>query len=411
MVPVQKGEARMTNKVKKEKLQKALADGKGVLRMAPAWVPRSFLKAGGRLKLHPDDLFPLGLKRGGISERWFSSTTQAYNGPGTPEDEGLSYVVVETGHGVEKVLFRDAVDRMGDVLLGEDVMRKHGGWRVLCKFFDNETPIPLHVHLMDKDAERIGKKGKPEGYYFPPEYNAKENSFPITFFGLTPGTTKDQVRKCLEMWDQGDNGLAYLSQGYKLKPGTGWNVPAGILHAPGTLVTYEPQNAFDVFSLFQNVHDGLPVDRNLLIQHVPEKHHFDFDYLVEMLDWEANVDPEFRKHHYLETVPVQNEATVAEAGYAEKKVVYGSSGFSATELTVFPGKQVTITDTAAYGVIAVAGRGRLNAHAVETPTIIRYGNLTRDEFFVTRPAAERGVAVKNVSDTESLVMLKHFGPC
>src|SRR5512138_3188127 len=71
----------------------ALAESGGLLRLAPNWVPRSFLQPGKRLKLHPDDLYAYGLNRGGIDERWFASTTPAANENRTP-DEGLSYVVV-----------------------------------------------------------------------------------------------------------------------------------------------------------------------------------------------------------------------------------------------------------------------------------------------------------------------------
>ena len=70
-------------------IAKAHRAGEGTLRLAPCWMPRSFLIPGGRLKLHPDDLYALGAHRGGIDERWFSSTTSADNGPGTPKDEGL----------------------------------------------------------------------------------------------------------------------------------------------------------------------------------------------------------------------------------------------------------------------------------------------------------------------------------
>ena len=45
---------------------------------------------------------------------------------------------------------------------------------------------------------------------------------------------------------------------------------------------------------------------------------------------------------------------------------------------------------------------------IETPTLIRYGELTSDEFFVSYTAALRGVTVTNTSKTEPLVMLKHF---
>ena len=48
--------------------------------------------------------------------------------------------------------------------------------------------------------------------------------------------------------------------------------------------------------------------------------------------------------------------------------------------------------------------------AVETPTMIRYGQLTHDEFFVSETAAREGVRIENPSPTDPLVMLKHFGP-
>src|SRR5436305_14939426 len=70
----------------------ALANTGGLLRLAPCWVPRSFLQPGKRLKLHPDDLYAYGLNRGGIDERWFASTTPAAN-EGRVPDEGYSYVV------------------------------------------------------------------------------------------------------------------------------------------------------------------------------------------------------------------------------------------------------------------------------------------------------------------------------
>ena len=55
----------------------ALESGEGILRLAPTWVPRSFLQPGKRIKLHPADYYALGKHRGGIDERWFASTTPA----------------------------------------------------------------------------------------------------------------------------------------------------------------------------------------------------------------------------------------------------------------------------------------------------------------------------------------------
>ena len=42
--------------------------------------------------------------------------------------------------------------------------------------------------------------------------------------------------------------------------------------------------------------------------------------------------------------------------------------------------------------------------------MIRYGEMTADELFVSIEAATAGVSVTNTSAYENLVMLKHFGP-
>lgn len=389
-----------------ELIQSALAEGEGIVRLAPCWVPRSFLMPGGRLKLHPSDLYALGAHRGGIDERWFSSTTNADNGPGTPADEGLSYI----DHHGKRVLLKEAIDTVGDQFLGADVMSTYGGWNLLCKFFDNLGPIPHHMHQSDEDAKRVGRNGKPEAYYFPPQYNFKGNNFPYTFMGLEPGTTKDDVRRCLERWNEGDNGILDFSKAYRLKPGTGWQINAGILHAPGSLVTYEPQVNSDVFGMFQSLVEGRAVPWDLLVKDVPPEHHQDLDYIIGMLDWEANVDPEFMSHNLFHPAPVRDEAEMADAGYSEKWVVYSTALYSAKELTVFPGKSVTISDAAAYGLIVVQGWGKIGAREVETPSLIRFGEMTRDELFVTASRASEGVVVTNRSETENLVILKHFGP-
>src|ERR1700761_2364377 len=113
-------------------LEAALADGGGLLRLAPSWVPRSFLQPGKRLKLHPDDLYAFGLNRGGIDERWFASTTPAANENRTP-DEGLSYVV----HAGKRFTLADAVQELGGQLIGAAIWGKYKKWPVYSKFFDN----------------------------------------------------------------------------------------------------------------------------------------------------------------------------------------------------------------------------------------------------------------------------------
>jgi hypothetical protein len=228
--------------------------------------------------------------------------------------------------------------------------------------------------------------------------------------GLEPGTTKDDVIACLRRWEQGDNGILYHARAYRLQPGTGWQIDAGVLHAPGSLVTYEPQVNSDVAAMFQSLVDNRPVSRDLLVKDVPPELANDFDYLISMLDWEKNVDPEFGKHNKRFPVPVRDEAEMHEAGYREVWVSHGTALFSAKELTVLPGRSVVIHDAAAHGVILTQGRGRLGVLDVETPTLIRFGQMTADEVFVTAAAASAGVRVSNTSKTENLVLLKHFGP-
>ena len=361
---------------------------------------------GGRLKLDPRDLYILGAHRGGIDERWFSSTTKAANGPLTAEDEGLSYIDFNG----KRVLLKEAIETAGDKFLGADVMAREGGWNLLCKFFDNLGPIPHHLHQSDEFAKRVGQKGKPEAYYFPPQYNFKGNNFPYTFMGLEPGTTRNDIRKCLERWSEGDNGILDLSRAYRLKPGTGWQINAGILHAPGSLVTYEPQVNSDVFAMYQSMVEGRAVPWDLLVKDVPQQHHHDLDYILDMLDWDANTDPEFMKHNLFHPTPAGDTAAMNDAGYSDKWVVYSTNYYSAKELTVAPGRSVVVKDAAAYGLILTQGRGSIGKHTVESPSMIRYGQMTKDELFVTAAAAANGVKVTNESDVEDLVVLKHFGP-
>jgi len=393
--------------VNRSTVQAAIDAGSGVLRLEPAWVPRTFMLPGRRLKLHPDDLYALGAHRGGINERWFSSTTNADNGPGTPPDEGLSYARLENG---VRVLLKEAVDAAGDLLIGSAVMTRDGGWNLLCKFFDNLGPIPHHMHQNDADAARVGRRGKPEAYYFPPQYNQLDNDFPYTFMGLEPGTEKADVRRCLENWNTGDNGILFLSRAFRLQPGTGWQVNPGILHAPGSFVTYEPQVNSDVFAMFQSEVDGRIIDWSLLTKDVPPEYHHDLDYIVSMLDWDANVDPAFARNNRVFPTPVRPVEETESEGYRESWICYGTAHYSAKELTILPRRTVTIRDAAAYGLILTQGHGTFGGHRVSTPSMIRFGQMTEDELFVTDEAARAGVRIENASDSDPLVILKHFGP-
>jgi hypothetical protein len=390
--------------------ERALDQGKGILRLAPTWVPRSFCVPGRRIKLHPDDYYVLGGIRGGIDERWLSSTTPAKNGPLTGENEGLSAIVVKDGSRHDQVLLKDAIDSLKGTIIGERLWKKYASWPMYSKFFDNMGPLPHHTHHNDKYAKMVGQLGKPEAYYFPPQLNNHGGDFPYTFFGIAPGTTKEQIHECLVNFTKGDNKITNYSAAYRLEPGTGWDVPPGLLHAPGSLCTYEPQKASDVFAMYQSLVNEAIVPEELLWNGTPKDRIGDFDLLIEVLDWDLNVDPNMMANRFMKPKPVVEGASLKNAGVVETWICYKSHDFSAKELTVAPGATVTVKDSAAYGTIVMQGRGRMGAWNIETPSLIRYGQLTNDEFFITESAAREGVTIVNESDTDPIVILKHFGP-
>jgi hypothetical protein len=379
--------------------------GKGILRLTPNWVPRSFLHPGKRIKLAPTDWYALGTHRGGIDERWFASTTEAAN-DGRSADEGLSYVVFEG----QRFLLRDAVDEGHGRVVGDAIWSKYHRWPVYSKFFDNMGPIPHHMHQQSQHAVLTGQQGKPECYYFPPQLNAAENHFDYTFMGLEPGTTQADVVRCLENWNKGDNGILDLTRAYRLKPGTGWMIPAGVLHAPGSMCTYEPQWGSDVFGMFQSLVEGREVPWELLVKDVPAEKHHDLDFIVSQLAWEKNVDPCFKQHNYVE--PIVDEA-FSGPGYTDRWIDYG--GFdgeqlvSAKELTVAAGAKCVINDPGASGWITVQGSGRINGLPLQTPAMIHFGEEPADEVYITAAAAADGLVIENTG-YEPLVGLRYFGP-
>lgn len=395
----------MTNKSISDK---ALEQGHGILRLAPVWVPRSFCRPGKRIKLHPDDYYVLGLERGGIDERWFASTTPADNGPGTPDDEGLSYIVADE-EGKERVLLREAVSYLKGDIIGNALWDKYQGWPMYSKFFDNMGPLPHHVHHRNEHAAKVGQKGKPEMYFFPSQVNNHGGEFPFTFFGFNPETTKAEVKKGLEHFVKGDNRILDLSRSYKLTLDTGWDVPPGVMHAPGSLCTYEPQFASDVYGMFQSVlYGGQCVPKSLLWKDTPEDELDNYDYLIDVIDWDLNIDPDFHQNRFMSPRPVTDPMIMKEEGYLEEWICYRCMEVSAKRLTVLPGRTVTIKDSAAYGFILLQGYGKCGVWDIGTPALIRYGQLTNDEFFVTEEAGKKGVTIKNISSNDPIVMLKHF---
>jgi len=126
---------------------------------------------------------------------------RADNGPGTGPYEGLSLAVGPDGAAL--VPLDEIVARGGADVVGERLWTKFGGWTAYAKFFDNLFPLPFHVHAPDEKAAAVGKFGKPEAYYYPPQMNNYLGTQSVSYLGLRPDVTKDDLRDFLEAHSQG----------------------------------------------------------------------------------------------------------------------------------------------------------------------------------------------------------------
>ena len=388
----------------KQLIEKVFEEGEGVFRLFPTFVPRRFGKAGRRLKLHPDDYFAYGMERGSITERWFASTIAANNGPLAKEDEGMSYVNVSYDSS-ERFTLKEAVEVLQERLVGEDLMEQYGGWPMYSKYFDNENPLFHHLHLMFDDAAKLGKLGKPEAYYFPKQLNNHMGEAGYTYFGFDPDTTREEVKERIEKYADDDTRITELSRAHRIELGTGWYTPPGVIHAPGSVLTYEPQWNSDVNSVYENIVSGEVYPPEMLDEELPDEDKGSIESVLDLLDWDKNVDPHYKKHYFRPPVVAKQDES-----YIEKWIAYGNPYIAAKELTVYPGQSVTITDGAAYGCVFIQGHGTFGKYDAEAPTLLRFGEQSSDECFVSAPRAKEGIVITNQSKVEPLVVLKHFGP-
>ncbi len=387
----------------KETIRKVFEDGEGVLQLTPTWVPRGFNEPGRRLRLHPDDYFALGMDRGGICERWLGSLAKALNGPKTGETEGMSYVLVDRASKA-KELFKDFVEELGADLIGSSLMEKYGTWPTFAKLYDYDKPLFHHLHLTEEKANKIGMHGKPEAYYFPPQYNASYlGRFPLTYFGFDPSTTKEEVMECLKNYDVKDTRITELSRAYRIQLGTGWYTPAGVIHAPASLVTYEPQWNSDVNTIMENVTMGEVNPHNMLTDCAPEEEKNDLEAIFNQIDWEESTRPDY-KETYFRAPKVRCESDAA----VEKWVAYANEWVAAKEVTVLPGQSYVLTDAACYCAVISQGHGTFGKFECQAPEMVRYEDLTADEFFVSEDAAKKGIKITNGSSYEPLVVLQNF---
>ena len=181
------------------------------------------------------------------------------------------------------------------------------------------------------------------------------------------------------------------------------------MHAPASLCTYEPQFASDVYAMYQSVlYFDHTVPENLLWKNCPDNKVGDFDYLIAAIDWDLNLDPDFALNHLMRPTPSMPMEDMVSAGYKDEHICYKCPSVGAKRLTVFPNRNVTLKNDFAYGLICIQGYGRINGMQLASPNMIRFGELTNDEYFVSIEASQHGVYYENLSESEPLVILYHF---
>ena len=309
--------------IKRSEVQEALDAGGGLLRLEPSWVPRSFMVPGRRLKLHPDDLYALGGHRGGINERWFSSTTNADNGPGTPADEGLSYVRLPSGRGS---CSRTRSIRPATCCSARTSWSARRAGTCSASSSTTSAPIPHHMHQSDEQARLLGRKRQARGVLLPAAVQRDVQRLPLHLHGPRAGHDEgrrapvprelEQRRQRHHLPVEGLSARAAAPAGRSIR---------GILHAPGSLVTYEPQVNSDVFAMYQSEVDGRIMPWDLLVKDVPPAAPPDLDYIIGMLDWDANVNPRFGADNRFFPKPVKPFAAGTDDGYRELWVCYGTA--------------------------------------------------------------------------------------
>jgi hypothetical protein len=387
----------MATNPRRDIVEKALAQGNGILRLEPAWVARDFLPPGYRLGLKEEE-YAVG-ERGWISERWLGSTTKADNRVGPP-DEGLSYLILEDE--AQRVTLKEAVEVAGPAIMGEAYAKTHKGLGRLAKIYDFAARIPYHLHQRQQDAALVGRNSKEEAYYFPEGVDV--GLHPETFFGVHPSIVERRQYDVLlpYMVDWNSDLILKHSRAYLLVPGEGFHLPAGGLHAPGTALTIELQEDSDVFAMLQALVAGKIISKELLFKDVrkEDRERLGERAILNQVDWEVSGDPYFYENRHMSPQPV---AETQQAGGEEYWIYYNTTKFSGKKLVVKPGQRFRSVDKGVYNVLVWRGRGRYDGHEVKA------GDFGYDELLVSHAKATTPLWIENTG-AEDLMIIKFFGP-
>ena len=334
---------------------KALEQGQGILRLAPTWVPRTYCIPGRRLKLHPSDLYSFGAHRGGINMRWFASTTRAENGPETTPDEGLSYVVWGDPDRPRKTLLADMVGELGADLLGDgDVERAPRLAHLLQVLRQQRRAAPSPAP--DGAARRPrGAAAQARGLLLPPPDEQLRRRLPVHLLrargrrrqrrrsatvskcGTRATTTSPSCRR-----PTGSNSARAGGSPPAFSTGRAACAPMS-RSGPATCPPCSSRSSATCRS------PGRWSLRACRPNYATTS--------TTSCRWSTGSRtprPTSRERHFLTPRPVRPADEMADAGYVENWIIYRNELLAAKELTVMPGRSVTIRDRGPYGMIMVA---------------------------------------------------------
>lgn len=370
-------------------------ESQGFLGLEPAFVARDWIPAGHRLAL------PAGMTadqgdRGAICERWLASTTKADNAVG-PDDEGLSRI---SAGGFPDVTLQQAVEAAPEAIMGAVYAGGHRDLGRLAKVFDYGERVPMHIHPPAEEAALVGRNSKDEAYYF--LGGAPLGLHPESFFGLHPFVStaegQEALVDCLVRWE--DDRILSLSRAYLEVAEEGFFVPSGVVHATGTALTFELQEASDTLAMLQAVNAGRLIDKSLLFKDVSSEHRERLGEraILRWIDWDANTDPDLYS-----TFHVVPRSRAAGPGWSADWILYGSQKFVGTRLRLDPGVSLTWTEPGVYSVFAWTGEGSLG------PREVVAGQPGLDELLVCHDAAVTPHEITNTGD-QVLELILYFGP-
>lgn len=354
----------------RERLERTVAEQRGVLGTHPAVVRRGTYCGRGILGRNRSR------RAGDVDDRgylpvewWIMSQTPAVN-PMPVDGEGITGVR-DRGGSVHRL--DQAVDACGTLLFGNYVDRwplfkllDIGGDAVQPDFADTleAPPIPAHVHGGSIADGRARGTGKWEAYFFPPT-DVGPTRLRLdgvkTRLGLNPQTTREAFTTALLEFGVSDRMYTLLNE-YPIAPYEGWDIPPGVVHAPGPWPTLEVQTPQDDFNLAA-WQLGQRLD--------PEGRAREFkelvlrglrtpcDYVSELVDWRASTAADFQAAHH-------RRAAVLEDDDRGRRLRIFFDPFDAEALEVRCGKRWTIgADDRPVAVVVWAGSGTVNGMGVD----------------------------------------------